>query len=130
MNRKILILILSVILFFTLSLFYSINFELDEITIYQIIYISLFTVVAFSHSFIITIIDPALKKQIKRRFLLLLSRSIILLLVGVFIYLFEYAINHILQDRVSSLGLLLMLIPTITVFVGIVLCSEKTNSDR
>lgn len=119
MKRKIHILILSVIVFFASFLFLSVNFQVENITIYQIIYISLFTVIVFSHSFIITRIDPALQKLIKSRFFLFLSRLITFSIVGVFICLFEYLTKLILLHEVKFLGLLMMLIPTITVFVGI-----------
>ncbi len=127
MKRKIILLSLAVIVPFSSLLFFSVNFDTDKITIYQLIYIALYTLIAFLHLFIITKIDPALQKLIKKRALLFISRLITLVLVGVFIYLFEYTINLIWQNRVMSIGLLLMLLPTITVFVGIVLYDEKNE---
>lgn len=121
MRRKILILSLSLIVFFILLLCFSVNFEADNITIFQIIYIALFTLIVFSQSYIILKFDPALQKRIQKRRLLILTRIVILVSFGVFIYLFEYSAKLLWQDKLISLGLFLMLLPTIIMFVVLVL---------
>jgi len=124
-KKKTLVLSLSLIIFFSLSLFLSVNFKAENITGFQIIYIALFTLIAFSHIFIITKIDPVLQKKINKKHLIVLARIIILVFVGTLIYLYEYASQFLGQNRIMSLGLFIMLIPTITVFVGMVLLVDQ-----
>ena len=121
MRRKILILSLSSIVFFTLLMCFSVNFEADNITIFQIIYTAFFTLIVFSQSYIILKYDPALQKRIHKRRLLILTRIVILVSFGVFIYLFEYFAKLLWQDKLISIGLFLMLLPTTIMFVVLVL---------
>ncbi|TVQ94812.1 MAG: hypothetical protein EA393_00435 [Bacteroidetes bacterium] len=60
-----------------------------------------------------------------KRHLLVLARIIILVFVGALIYLYEHASQFLGQNRLMSLGLFIMLIPTITVFVGMVLLVDQ-----
>jgi hypothetical protein len=121
MRKKILIFSFFLIVYFTFSLAYSVDFESDNVTIFQIFYIALLALIVFSQSYIILKLDPLLQKCIRKKHLLIMARTVIIVSFGAFIYLYDFTTKLLWQDKLMTLDLFFMLLPTIIMFTVLVL---------